>query len=492
MISFDTLPLTLRLPGTAIEFDPSLALRGWQDIYQNLLVVGQKLASGGQAAEQVCLVASPDDAEAKFGRGSMLAEMCKAIKSVNDYTELYAVALEDLGAGAAATGTVTFTGAPTAAGTLSLYVGGQRVRVGVAAGDTLAAIATACAAAVTAQTDLPVSATALAGVVTLTARHKGEVGNHIDLRVNYYYDDDLPKGLTATVAAMGGGSGNPDITDALSALGDKDYWYLVTPYTDAANLAATVSAAEDRWAWDQAHYMLVFAAVTGTQGTMAALGNTLNSQFISVLGAGQSPTRPEIVASLYGGLAAYFLNQDPARPLQYLKLKGMLAPALHERLPAANRDQLLHDGISPFLVQDDGFCYLESCITTHQVDAQGVEDAAWLWLNIPAQLAAFAYQVRAKIFQTYPRHKLADDNAQVSAGQAIVRPKDIAALLVGLYKSMERDKGIVEDTERFKKELLVERDVSDRNRVNAQIPPYLVGQFQRFFGRVQYRLNKGE
>ena len=121
----------------------------------------------------------------------------------------------------------------------------------------------------------------------------------------------------------------------------------------------------------------------------------------------------------------------------------------------------------------------------------GADDASWLWLNIPAQLAQYAHNERALIFRTYPRHKLANDDFPVQPGQAIVRPKDIKALLISNYATL-MGKGFVEDLEGYKADLVVERDDANPNRVNVQEAPRLVGQFMQFFSQVQYRLGGSE
>jgi len=60
--------------------------------------------------------------------------------------------VQDAAGAVAATGTIAFTSAPTANGTISLYVAGQLVTVPVTAGQTTAQIATAVAAAPAAET----------------------------------------------------------------------------------------------------------------------------------------------------------------------------------------------------------------------------------------------------------------------------------------------------------------------------------------------------
>src|SRR5690606_30192396 len=128
-------------------------------------------------------------------------------------------------AGVAATGTITVTGTATADGTIPLYCGGVRVPVGVTSGDTAAEVATAIAAAINANADLPVTAAAVDAVVTVTFRHKGEVGNDYDLRDSYRDGEALPAGVSLAIVAMSGGTTNPDLDDLIAAMGDT--WFHV-------------------------------------------------------------------------------------------------------------------------------------------------------------------------------------------------------------------------------------------------------------------------
>ena len=208
MISFNQIPINLRTPGQYIEIDNSRALAGMVDINQRLLIIGQNLATGTQAAEVLTRVVSDREADEKFGRGSMLAEMIKSTRKVNQYTELWAVALDDDVSAVAATGTIALSGTITGAGTLSVLIGGVRVRTAVAADDTADEVATNLAAAINAVDTLMVTAAAETATVTLTARNKGLLGNEIDIRVNYYSDDKLPPGLVVTITAMADGATN--------------------------------------------------------------------------------------------------------------------------------------------------------------------------------------------------------------------------------------------------------------------------------------------
>jgi len=97
------------------------------------------------------------------------------------------------------------------------------------------------------------------------------------------------------------------------------------------------------------------------------------------------------------------------------------------------------------------------------------------------------FQVRARISQKFPRHKLADDGNLIGPGNAVVTPKVIRAELISLAQDWI-EAGLVEGIEQFKADLLVERDQADPNRINALIPPDLVNQLRFFASMIQFRV----
>ena len=187
-ISFNLIPTNLRTPGAYVEIDNSRALRGLAQFNQRILVIGPRTSSGTVAAEVLTLVSSEAQAKSFFGKGSILANMFSALKANNRYIETYAIALDDDASGVAATGSIEVTAAPTANGTLSLYVAGKRLQIAITSTMTDANVATAIVAAITADGDLPVSAAVNGSdtaLVDLTAKNDGTTGNEIDLRVNF-------------------------------------------------------------------------------------------------------------------------------------------------------------------------------------------------------------------------------------------------------------------------------------------------------------------
>lgn len=139
------------------------------------------------------------------------------------------------------------------------------------------------------------------------------------------------------------------------------------------------------------------------------------------------------------------------------------------------------------MVDSGGKIILERVITTYQKIPFGMDDESLLRLETKWTADYYRYAVRSRIALRFPRHKLANDGINVAPGQALVTPSIIRAELIALHRELEFA-GIVEDTEQFKKDLIVMRSDADVDRVNAVLPPNLVNQFVTFAAAVQYRL----
>lgn len=492
-VSFNTIPSNVRVPLAYIEFDNTRAVLGTPEMPYKILVLGQMLDTGIATAEVPVQVTSADHASALFGAGSQLARMFAALKANNRYTESWAIPLEDDSEGVQATGTITFGALPTAAGVLNLYIAGKRVRIAVAADDTPAEVAAALVLAITADTSLPVTAAAGAGesthIVTFTASHKGECGNDIDLRLNYYQGEVLPAGLTATIVAMGviAGAGNPDIADAIAVMGDEWYQAIINPWTDDANMVLLEAELADRFGGTRQIDGIAYCAVRDTYGNTATYGTARNSPCVTCMGTGISPSEPCVFASAYAGQAAASLAIDPARPLQTLVLAGILPPAVEDRWTSDERNLLLYDGIATSYVDSGGLVRIEREVSMYQLNAFDLADPSYLDITTQATLSYLRYSIRARITQKFPRHKLADDGTKFGPGQAIVTPSTLRAELIALAREWELA-GLVENLDQYKTDLIVERNADDRNRADVLAPPDLVNQLRIFAAQVQFIL----
>lgn len=170
-------------------------------------------------------VLSAEDAGARFGFGFMLHRLVKKVFDGSDGVECWCVPQAEV-AGSQAAGTITVAGTATAPGTIHLYIAGDHVPVAVAKGDTAAAIATSIIAAITAATDLPVTAV-VDGVtpeeIDVTAKTTGTYGNEIKMVVNSFSGQELPAGVTSvTIVDLATGTGVPTISTALNGMGVGD------------------------------------------------------------------------------------------------------------------------------------------------------------------------------------------------------------------------------------------------------------------------------
>lgn len=486
-ITFGSIPIDVRTPGQYIEIDNSKAVRGLPSMNRRMLFIGNKLASGTAVAASLVRINSAAEAATLFGRGSVLYEMLRVARAANKESDMWAMGLDDSAGGAQGTQTLTFTAVTAQAGTIALYINGTKLSVGVAANDAAAAIATATAATVNAWLDGPFTAAAVAGVVTLTARHKGQFTADIDVRVNYYPDEKLPTGVTVVVGAGVAGTGNPDVATALAAITLESFYSVVTPYNDAANVGKLETEFASRWGGMDMRAGHLFGAMRGTQAALTTYGAARNSPHSTFVGIKSAPSPTYMYAAVMAAVCEFSGAIDPARPFQTLTLPGLLPPALADRFTRQERDLLLRDGISTFLVDQGGNVLIERVITTYQVNAYGIDDVSYLDLETKWTVDYMRYAFRARIALRFPRHKLADDGTNFAPGQAVATPNIIRAELLDVARDLELA-GILEGFETFKKDLLVTRSISDRNRVNCVLPADVVNQFRVFAASVQFIL----
>jgi len=250
---------------------------------QKVLFVGQKLTAGTATAGALYSSIENDGSEdTLFGAGSMLSNMIKAAKKINNISRFDAISLADAESAVAATGTIAFSGTATAAGSLNIYVGSKinnKYVLPVALNATAASLATALAALINADTKAPVTAAADTVTVTLTARNKGLEGNKIGIAI-----DNSVAGITTTLTAFANGTLSPTLTNIFSVLGDERYQTVVFPSSYEYDFV-TKDFLDGRFNVDDA--MMQGVAICGLTDTLSNLktaANALNTQSLVILG----------------------------------------------------------------------------------------------------------------------------------------------------------------------------------------------------------------
>ena len=329
-VSFSHVPANWRMPLYWVELDPSKA--GLPTFQGRSLLVGiMNTASASAMANVPVPVASQAQADALFGQGSMLAMMFRTFYANNFANEVWGLPVAEP-AGAAATGTIVVASPATGSGTIALYIAGMLVPVPVSAGDVVGVIATSIVTAITNNKDLPVTATATTGTVTVTGKWKGTLGNEISLMHSYYGTvggEQLPPGVALTFTQPINGTGDPIFTTAISNLGETEVDYVCMPFVDSTSMLAweTEFGFSDtgRWGFIRQHYGQIFNAKSDTHANLLTLAATRKSTPMSVMAVeAASPTPSYQWAAAYCAKAARALLNDPARPLQTLSLDGCL------------------------------------------------------------------------------------------------------------------------------------------------------------------------
>jgi phage tail sheath gpL-like len=499
-ISFNNIPDTIRTPGAYVEIDNSRALQGLIQNPHKVLIVGQKIAAGTAAYDTVMAMTRDDLADGYFGPGSNLARMCNVFKANNPNTELHAMCIGSGVAGTAASAEIQFSDAIysdiiSVATPWYLMINGTKLEITFTSGMSGQAMASALMSMINqSYSNLPCVAALSGGDLGLSAVNSGTVGNYINIRANYYAGESTPScfsgdPILSYMDSFAGGATDPDLGDVWAVIDNDQYHYIIQPFREAANLTEIEDELEDRFDPLEGLQGHGFTAARDSLAGLTTLGNARNSPHNTIIGFNDSPTCPEEWAAALGAVAAWNLNNDPARPLHYLKLEDILPPPPDQRFTRAERDTLLYDGIATWIANSGGNVLIERCITTYQSNALGLPDSSYLDIQTLATLSEIRYQYKTRMANRFivPRFKLADDDFPVQPGSKVATPRTVKEETIALF-TLLRDRGLIENLDNFIENLVAERDLADRNRVNVLLPADLINQFRILAGQVQFIL----
>ena len=464
-INFKIYPTTNRTPGVFAEVDPSLANTG--QVNQRTLLIGQMLSSGTYTPSVPIISTGVGDCQNGAGLGSMLALMLQQYRFNDSFGEVWLLPLSDDPGATAASEVITIGGPATAAGAIFLYVGHSqanlvgRVITAVSSGDTGNTIATNMAAAINAVPGIPVTATALANAVTVTAKNKGLAGNGIDMRVNYQGalgGETLPTGITVTFgnpvgngSLLSGGLVNPSLTAGLANItGDQTFDFVCCPYTDTTSLNAMDAFFSDvngRWSWTQELFGGAFSAYRGTFSQQTSFGNARNGQHVNVMGFYDSPTPDFLWAADYCANCAISLRADPALPLQTLLL-NVDAPPVPSRPNISQRNSLYYDGVSSFLANNAQQVTIDRSVTTYQKNLAGAPDNSYLDTETLYTLQFCIRDMRIDLQTKFARVKLVADGTRIAAGSNMVTSQTVLAEAISRYRAQALA-GLVQNPDQF-------------------------------------------
>lgn len=484
---FDLLPATTRSPLAYTEAAPRRSGNALFRKPYRVLVIGQKRAAGSVAALTPTRIYSVAQARASFGAGSQLSEMLRMMFLQTSSHEVVAIGLADAGGAVAEVRTVTIGGSPTAAGVLAVYFGGHRVAVPVALGETPTTTVANLLAEMNLNADVPFSAAAALGVLTVTARNGGTLGSEISIQHSWGANESLPAGMTFAVAVTTPGSGAVSYGSSavMGLVANEHFDVIAAGANDATNLGVITADLLDRWSPVRQLEGAVATGFSGNHAAALAQGLLLNSEFSAQLPAYLAPEPSWCWGAALAGQLAIEAQQDPARGYNTVRLRGLKAPKNANRYTPTEQELQLHGGMSTWNATVDGGVELVRVISNYRVAAGGSADSTYLDLNTVLTLAFLRYDWRTNWKLKYPRHKLANDGTHFAPGQPVMTPERGRAEATAWYSKLEAA-GLVEDMDGFKANLVVERNSDDPTRLDFLLIINLVNQLQIVAARFEF------
>lgn len=516
-ISFSEIPADNLVPMFMTEFDNSNAAKGGAMPWKNLLIGQAVQAYDPETRTEsfrpksdntgtLKLITSDEQADALYGAGSQIARMIRAFRKNTRNSELWALAVADGSTAAEGEIVVSFAGSASVApksGAIRLMIGGQSVAADVVAGKTAAEVATAIAAAINENQQLPVVAEASSATVTLTAKNGGTCGQGIDIRYNHYQGQELPQGVQLAITAMTGGGSDTSYVTANVANIIRGTWFnaIVAGSDDATNVAEIKRILDDRWTATVQQTGVLFFSLNGCSVTsggdttdygtasldaLMERGGDLNSQVVCLPSLPETPTPGfEVAAAVLGCVAPKALN-DPAQPLSNWAVAGIVAPRETDREDLEGNNLLLKAGCALLTCGNDGTVYLKRMVTTYKTNPAGAKDTSYQQLEKVFTLSFLRWDWNNYLAGRYPHAKLADDGTDFGPGQVIMTPKLGEAELLGRYEYWI-SKGLVQDYATFKANLVVARDPDDDTALQFLIPADLIDQFFIGKSKIQFK-----
>jgi len=472
-ISFKSIPSSIRKPGRYTEYNADGAISSLPVIANKILVIGQKTSSGIAVVNTAYPIFSTADSVLYAGAGSIADLTIKALLKANPYANVSMVCQADADGAAPAAGTITVTVTATKAGSIDVWIANKQINIAVAIGDTPTVVAAALLAKINEiLVDLPITAAVEVGVLTLTAKCKGLQGNQIAIASKVTTTDVVLTNVQPT-----GGTGDPVYTAALTAVFPGKYNIIVSTLNDATNLGSLKTHLNNLSAPTESRPAIGVYGYVGIQATIITLaGTTLNSERLTV---GFHPYTKTTqgghsldyeVAGAYAGVIAS--EEDPAMPLNGLPLVGIAPAAIANRLSRSQQESCLAGGVTPLEVGSGEQVVIVRAVSNYITNASGTTDPTYLDITTIKTLDYVRLAIETRESLRFSRSKLSTKT-----------PKAVRTQIIDVLKQLEGLE-IVENVDKNLDGVIVERDSTDNNRLNALIPADVVNGLHVLANRI--------
>jgi phage tail sheath gpL-like len=499
-------PATIRQPGVYGLTDDSRANTASGAPKPVYLMAEYSALGTGYAADTAYLVGSASEVADIAGNGSALHRMAVAYFAGRPSgVPVYAVPVAASSGGAAATGKITVTLSSGSTADIDcvhvVRIAGQDFAVNVTAGMSVTNIADLFDA-LTASTSYPVTAANVAGVITLTARHKGELGNQIKIEFD---PDGAPDGsnvvftLTNAMGHLAAGSGVPDYSAALSAIAEAEWDLLVMygvdtdPYTDCH---AILNDTNGRWSYNRRQDGHVVNPIAGTLATIVAWAGSETATYpwltmhgLEGVAAGTNALWGTPPWEMAGAIAAAMMTWRIGNTSRACEDRAIIEstdwhmdpPPDASRWAFDDRDAILAAGAATLYYDAVGAPRLQVTRTTQVTTPDGAPTNAYEMWRTRVILSDFGATQRARIkseFQT--------GGAKPSTTRIL---RAIKASLCAIYRQFCDDERMDPDSfATYAASVNVARNGTDANRVDILDEPQVSGTASKITIRNMFRL----
>jgi len=441
------------------------------------------------------VIYSVNEARAKFGAGSIAALMAQQHFDCCPELPLYVAPVADSATATAAVNTITITGPATDNGVLSVAILDVVYAVGVITGATADSIATALAAQMQKNADLPFVVSVATNVVTLTAKNKGTDGNWFTPIWNPNFGDSFPAGVAVTTNHTAG-TGIIDINPALPVM--ACLWDCVgLGSEDEVAVNTLVQVIRQNWRCgvqgDPFKGGHLFHSRTDTAGQIAAYGRDRNNPEETVVPVRTGYKYPGFV------MTAAFTSRtcctaciDPSRPMQYDN--GVLCRLFDESecttLWTSEEKKAFYDaGIANWDVANVRgvrmtSLVIEEPLTTYKYDPNtGAPDGAWQRVESRYTAVKFVRDLGTWYRANYASVSLVSNGTPIPQGKRAVSPRILQASIIAWLRGTQLGFTAEATPGQLERLVRVERTNTpnncDPNRVNVLIDLDLVNQLAR-------------
>ena len=382
--------------------------------------------------------------------------------------------LSTKGSGAAKNVTITTVGTSTENGSIKVVVNEtDSTEITVASGDASAELIPKIISAVNAVLHMPVIASDGTTVVDLDAKWSGLSSNVITSTTVEVVGEVA--GLSFTIADGTSGSGTPDLTNMVTALGNTWETFIVNcmNYDDTDVLDQFKTTGDGRWG---ATIRRPFVAIAGNtvadRATAVAISDARKTDRVNGLATLQgSKNLPFALAARAVARMAVVADTNPPKSYQRQPIESMTQGTDAEQWGPADREAALQAGTSTSKITND-VPYLLDMITFYHPD--GESDPAWRYIVTHVKVWEVLYSTE-QIFNgdDWAAAPLIPDE-QATTNKEAKQPKMAKAAVASMIDALALS-AILSDPDTAKATIKAEIDGSNPNRLNVSFTVQVSG-----------------